>query len=150
MKKIKVWSIDHAIEIIDFDNMWERFHMEFGELKALTFDEDREPDTFETLGDFLNRKEITLEQLVEFLNRNKDNPDEYYFAADDYWFQEFLNEYGITRYALEKDYGLRQSTTNNILKNKTPFDNIQLSTAYALALAADMTISELVEKYRGR
>ena len=113
MRKIKVWSIDHAIQIIDFEDLWERFHMEFGELEALTFDEDREPDTFETLGDFLNRKEITLEQLVEFLNRNKDNPDEYYFAQDDYWFQEYLNEFNVTRYALDRGYELRQSTTHH-------------------------------------
>lgn len=130
--------------------MWEAFHREFGELEALTYDEDGNGETFESLSDFLKRNNLNLDQLVEFLNRNRDNTNEYYFAADDYWFQEYLNEYGITRYALEKDYGLRQSTTNNILKNKTPFDNIQLSTAYALALAADMTISELVEKYRGR
>jgi len=65
----------------------------------------------------------------------------------DYWFEEYLKEFKLTRYALERDYGLRQSTSHNLIKNKTPFDNIQLSTAYALARAANMTIVELAEKY---
>lgn len=68
----------------------------------------------------------------------------------DYWFEEYLNEFKLTRYALERDYGLRQSTSSSLLKNRTAFDSIKLSTAYALARAANMTIGELVEKYRGR
>lgn len=137
MKKIKVWDINHAVEIIFNEDLDVHFENEFGELQD-----------GESFGDIIKRKNITLEQMVEFLNDHKDDPNEFYFAYSDYWFEEYLNEYNITRYALEKDYGLPQSTSNNLLKNKTPFDKISLSTAYALALAANMTIDELVEKYR--
>ncbi len=72
------------------------------------------------------------------------------------WLEELIEEYNktakeedkLTRYRLEKDYGLSQKTTHNIIKNNTQFDKISINTAYALAKAVGMELGEFVEKYR--
>ncbi len=67
--------------------------------------------------------------------------------SEKHWLERFLEEYGLTRYRLEKDLGLSQGTTHSIIANNTPFDKIHLKTAQLLAKAAGLTLDQLKEKY---
>lgn len=62
MKTTKVYSINHAVDIIFHDNLESKFEKCFGEIKD-----------GECFDDLIKRENITLEQMVEFLNDNSTN-----------------------------------------------------------------------------
>jgi DNA-binding Xre family transcriptional regulator len=55
-------------------------------------------------------------------------------------------EFNITRYALSKKSGIRESVFSNLIQKNSPVENMRLGTLLKMADALDLPIGDIVEK----
>jgi transcriptional regulator with XRE-family HTH domain len=55
-------------------------------------------------------------------------------------------EYNITRYALSKKSGIRESVFSNLVQKNSPIENVKLGTLLKIADALQVPIGDLIEK----
>ncbi|KHD84230.1 helix-turn-helix domain-containing protein [Heyndrickxia ginsengihumi] len=55
-------------------------------------------------------------------------------------------EKGITRYALSKKSGVRESVFSNLVQKNSPIENMKLGTLLKMAAALELPIGDLIEK----
>lgn len=62
---------------------------------------------------------------------------------------QLCKEYNMTRYALSKKSGIRESVFSNLVQKQSPIENMKLGTLLKMAAALDLPIGDLIEKLLG-
>ncbi|MGM9969994.1 MAG: hypothetical protein ACI35S_06330 [Anaeroplasma sp.] len=57
-----------------------------------------------------------------------------------------LNEYGITRYQFNKEYGFSKNRLSNLILRNTPVENLQVDLIHAMSVCFKITMDEVYEK----
>lgn len=136
MKTIKINSIGHAVDCIFENNLLAEFEEEVIEIKeGSNFDET------------IKENNITLEQLIDFLNRHGDNEK---YTLETHWLEIIADEEKTSIYQIAKDGNIDRSHLYKVIERNTDFDKMSISTMNAIARGLGLSAYQFMDKYADR